>query len=301
MVNIQEVQDNSRNETTNMRVAADLTPISKTAFYCCGMRAEDARSAQSLCADIYAEDFLAEEGQAIYERFYQSPRQNVSTVVRSRIIQDEIARHLRADRDLQVVNIGAGFDSRAFRIAGGRWFEFDEPAVIEHKNARLAALSCPNPLRRISVQFDKGDLRNALSACDPAVRTLIVIEGVFMYLTREQTADLLQTLRAALPEHTLICDLMNKTFFEKHMGKAYDTIVALGSEFKLIEADPQQLFIDNGYYRDSDPISVVGRAREFGRIWVPELLFRTVLKSVRDGYCVHTFGSTSAGSLVRLF
>jgi len=284
-----------------MRVAADLTPISKTAFYCCGMRAEDAQSAQSLCADIYAQDFLTEEGQAIFERFHESARQNVSTVVRSRIIQDEIALHLRARPDLQVVNIGAGFDSRAFRIAGGRWFEFDEPAVIEHKNARLPADTCPNPLRRISVEFGKDDLRKALSACDPAVKTLIVIEGVFMYLTREQTVDLLRTLRVALPEHTLICDLMNKTFFEKHMGRAYDTIVALGSEFKLIESQPEQLFLEHGYYRDSDPISVVGRAREFGRIWVPELLFKTVLKSVRDGYCVHTFGSTTAGSLVRLF
>ncbi|WP_204803836.1 class I SAM-dependent methyltransferase [Mycobacterium riyadhense] len=266
-----------------------LTPVSRTAFYCCGMRAVDARSARSICADIYADDLLTDEGRAIFAMFHGSARQNVSTVVRSRIFQDEIAAHLKADPDLQIVNIGAGFDSRAFRIAGGRWFEIDEPAIIEHKNARLPERDCPNPLQRIAVEFDNDELVTALRVCDPGANTLIVMEGVSMYLKRVQVIELLQALREALPTHTLICDLMNRTFFEKHMGKAYEAITALGSEFKLREPQPEYLFLGNGYQHNGDPISIVGRARDFGVLWVPGLLFRTILKSVRDGYCVHSF------------
>lgn len=268
-----------------------MNAISKTAFFCCGIRAEDAISARSICADIYADEFMTDEGRSIFTSFSQSPKQNVSNVVRSRIIQDEIARRLKADRQLQVINIGAGFDSRAYRLAGGRWFELDEPAIIHHKNERVPAETCANPLQRIAVDFGKGELREALQACDSSANTLIVIEGVFMYLDKGQVTELLQTLRQMFPAHTLICDLMSREFFEKHMGKAYDRILALGSEFKLLEASPEQLFYDAGYQAQGEAVSVVGRARDFKVISVPGLLFRTVLKSLRDGYRMHVFAT----------
>lgn len=260
------------------------------AFYCCGIRAQDALSACSLCADIYAEDFMTDEGQAIFSHFADAVRINHSNVVRSRIFQDEIARHLKNDKNLQIINIGSGFDSRAYRLAGGRWFEIDEPAVIFHKNTCLSAEVCANLLRRIPVDFAKGELRAALRQCDPQAKTLIVIEGVFMYLDRCQMNELLRTLQNIFSSHTLICDLMDKTFITRYMDKKfYKQILALGSEFKLLEATPEQLFLDIGYRHHGEPISVVGRAREFKAISVPGFLFRTVLKSLRDGYQVHTF------------
>ena len=266
-----------------------MHPISKTAFFCCGIRADDARSPGSIYADIYAEDFMTTEGRTIYAQFSGSPRRNVSNVVRARIIQDEIAQRLKANKNLQIVNIGAGFDSRAYRLAGGRWFEFDEPAIIEHKNARLTTERCPNPLQRRAVAFSSGELPAALRECDPDVETLIVIEGVFMYLDKAQVDELLQTLSDRFPSHTLICDLMNRVFFKRHMGKMYDQILALGSEFKLIEAQPENVFLHRGYQQPSPPISIVGRARDFKAFRIPDLLLRTALHTLRDGYRVHAF------------
>ncbi len=266
-----------------------MHPISKTAFFCCGIRADDARAPGSIYADIYAEDFMTAEGRAVYAKFSGNPRPNVSNVVRARIIHDEIARRLKANKYLQIVNIGAGFDSRAYRLAGGRWFEFDEPAIIEHKNARLTTERCPNPLWRRAVDFSSGELSAALRDCDPDIETLIVIEGVFMYLEKAQVEDLLQTLSDRFPSHTLICDLMNRVFFKRHVGKMYDQILALGSEFKLIEAQPQNLFLYRGYQQPSPPMSIVGAARDFKAFRIPDLLLRTALRTVRDGYRVHTF------------
>lgn len=266
-----------------------MHPISKTAFFCCGIRADDARSPGSIYADIYAEDFMTAEGRAVYARFSGNPRPNVSNVVRARIIHDEIAQRLKANKNLQIVNIGAGFDSRAYRLAGGRWFEFDEPAIIEHKNARLSAGKCPNQLQRRPVDFSSGELPAALRDCDPDIDTLIVIEGVFMYLDKAQVDDLLQTLSDRFPRHTLICDLMNRVFFKRHVGKMYDQILALGSEFKLIEARPQNLFLHRGYQQPNLPVSIVGRARDFKAFRIPDVLLRTALRTVRDGYRVHTF------------
>ena len=43
-----------------------MHPISKTAFFCCGIRADDASSSGPIYADIYAEDFMTTEGRSIY-------------------------------------------------------------------------------------------------------------------------------------------------------------------------------------------------------------------------------------------
>ncbi len=270
-----------------------MNAVSKTAYFCCGVRDQDARSERPICADIYAQEFMHEEARAIFNRFSDSPKQNVSNVVRSRIFQDEIALRLKADKNLQIINIGAGFDTRAYRLAGGRWFEIDEPAIIHEKDARLPASKCPNPLTRIAVDFGKGQLDAALQQCDPAANTLIVIEGVFMYLEKPQVAELLKTLTIRLPRHVLLCDLMNRTFFEKHMGKAYQRIRELGSEFKLLESRPEELFLQAGYQSVREPVSIVGRARDFKAIVIPGLLLKTALKTLRDGYQLHVFETTA--------
>lgn len=266
-----------------------MNAISKTAFICCGIRAQDARSRSSICGDIYAEDFMTDEGRSIWQRFAGSPRGAAINVARARMVQDEIRRNIKRNKDLQIINIGAGFDTCAFRLAGGRWFEFDEPAIIEHKNDRLPAQLCPNPLHRTAVSFDSGELAAALHQCDAQAETVVIIEGVFQYLTKAQIFGLLDTLCERFPRHTLICDLMNKTFFDRYVGKKHDQIRALGSEFKFFEAVPEQVLLNHGYLPQHSPRSIAGRARDFKTIYVPALLFHTVLVSLRDGYRIHTF------------
>jgi methyltransferase (TIGR00027 family) len=266
--------------------------IKPMAFYSCGIRAEDAKSARSICGDIYAEALMTERGWEILSRFHGhgDDRTKAVNVVRSRIFQDEIARRLSTDNDLQIVNIGSGLDSRAFRLAGGHWVDIDEPALIEHKDARLPVDTCGNPLRRIAVDFTKGELPAALRQCDPGVSTLVVIEGVLMYLDRLRVEELIRQLQEAFPAHTLICELLDRTFVNRWMTKSTrEQTVSLGSPFTLLEDRPEQLFLGGGYTGCGEPISVVGRARDFKAIVIPGFLFATVLSSMRDGYRVHTF------------
>src|SRR5512132_36733 len=113
--------------------ATDMDPIAKTAYYCCGVRAEDARSARPICGDHLAERFMDAEARAVFERFRSFRGPNASNAARHRAIDDILRERLRGQPDLPVVLLGAGFDTRAFRLAGGRWFELDQPALIERK------------------------------------------------------------------------------------------------------------------------------------------------------------------------
>ena len=87
--------------------------------------------------------------------------------------------------------IGAGFDSRAYRIAGGDWLEIDEAAVIDHKNRYLPVDECPNPLKRVAINFAEESLFDVLREHGSPQEYLYIIEGVFMYLEVEEIESLL--------------------------------------------------------------------------------------------------------------
>jgi len=96
-----------------------MNPISQTAFYCCGIRMQDAQSGHPICDDRYAARFMDERGLEIFRRFGGERRPNASNVARARYIDDLLRSYLAQDPHLQIVLLGCGFDSRAFRLSGG--------------------------------------------------------------------------------------------------------------------------------------------------------------------------------------
>ena len=135
-----------------------MKPISQTAFYCCGVRMQDAEAARPVCNDVYAKLFMNEDGLRILEKFKDEVNPNTSNVARHRLIDDLLREELLAHPELRVVLIGAGFDSRAYRLKGGTWIELDEPQVIAYKNERLPASQAQNPLQRIAIDFSTDSL-----------------------------------------------------------------------------------------------------------------------------------------------
>src|SRR5215470_1163030 len=193
-----------------------MKPISKTAFYCCGVRMQDAEREKPVCGDTYAKVFMNEQGLQILEVFKNETRPNTSNVGRHRIIDDLLRQELVAKPDLTVVIIGAGFDTRAFRLKGGTWIELDEPQVITYKEERLPAANSENELQRISIDFATDSLEQKLAPFSGRNLVVVVIEGVFMYLEEGAIEQTLLTLHRLFPRHKLICDLMTRDFFEKN-------------------------------------------------------------------------------------
>ena len=117
------------------------------------------------------------------------PGARTSAVARTRLIDEAVAGALRDGID-QVVILGAGFDSRAYRMAGierARVFEVDYPSTAASKRARLATLlgGLPDHVVFVGLDFDRQALLAALDAagCDRGRRSMLVWEGVTNYLT----------------------------------------------------------------------------------------------------------------------
>ena len=263
-----------------------MDPIAKTAYYCCGVRMADAQSARPVCGDHLAERFMDAESRAVFARFRHFRGPNASNAARHRIIDDLLRERLAAEPGLRVLLLGAGFDTRAFRLKGGQWLELDQPALIARKDAVLPAANAPNPLQRLAIDFARERLADKLAPWAGAAPAVVVMEGVSMYLEPEEVRSTLSTLGELLPGHTLVCDLMTKTFARRYSGGLRRRIMELGGNFAELLDDPEGLVAAQGY-RLLARHSIAGRAVEHGSVPLPRWLFNSVLRSLRDGSQVH--------------
>jgi len=265
-----------------------MKPVSQTAYYCCGLRALDAAAPHPVCGDGYAERFMTPEAWALFEPFRGFRAPNASNVARHRIIDDLLRARLGRQPETAVVIIGAGFDTRAFRLPGGRWVELDEPALITLKEARLPAREAPNPLTRVAIAFDREPLGTALAPFRRPPEPVVVLEGALPYLSAAEVRALLQAVRDTFTRPTVVCDLTPRAFARRYGGKIGAQLRELGAPYGRLEEEPLELFQAAGF-RLAARQSIVARAAELGMLRLPRWLLATVLRSLREGYTVATF------------
>jgi len=189
---------------------------STTAEAVCLFRATDQRrpSAERIVDDPYATLFLGPVARAALATIEVTGR--LGTLVEQHapgLITYVLCRHRYIDDRLrtaldgptaQVVLLGAGYDTRAYRFAsmlrGRPVFELDSPATSRRK-ARIVeehAEDLPKvDVRRVEIDFSSQSLEDALidAGFQRAAPTFFVLEGVAMYLTRRAVKDTLARVR----------------------------------------------------------------------------------------------------------
>jgi methyltransferase (TIGR00027 family) len=235
-----------------------------------------------------ADRFLDPESRRAVESLLTLRAPAASNVARHRIIDDLVRARLARDPGLRVILPGAGFDTRAFRLPGGRWWELDDAPLLAYKEERLPAGTAPNPLTRVPVSFETDTLATHLAPLAGDDRALVVLEGVTMYLGDETLADTAAAVRSALPRATLVCDLMTPAFARTFGRPVRRALARLGATFGLRREQPRRL-IERAGYTVRERHSIPGRAREAGTLAVPGWLFHSLLRGMRDGYAVYVF------------
>jgi methyltransferase (TIGR00027 family) len=156
--------------------------------------AHDSLAASFLTADYRLLAELARVGvlrdliENVIDRRWPCARAGV--VVRTRLIDDVIEAEL--PNAGQVVVLGAGFDSRAYRLEGMQAttiFEVDHPSTQAEKKRIVARLlgGLPSHVTFVPVVFGREDPAERLYASGFArgVATIVLWEGVTNYLTAE--------------------------------------------------------------------------------------------------------------------
>jgi len=168
-------------------------------------RAVEARKPAGLriCNDDVAPKFLAPDATAIGRSWIPEPIARYIynclmpglqgyIVARTKYLDDYLEEHLQQDFQ-QIVVLGAGYDSRAYRYAelaaGVKFFEVDHPASQQAKRAKLTEIfgDLPSHVTYVPIDFVKDSLEEQLleNGFDPAQKTIFLWEGVTYYITAE--------------------------------------------------------------------------------------------------------------------
>lgn len=117
----------------------------------------------------------------------------------------------------QVVILGAGYDSRAYRFPDVpkdvRFFEVDLPATQEEKKARVKKIlgAIPRQVMYVPIDFNTQTLKDVLTKAgyDRTKKTLFIWEGVTMYLDAQGVDNTLGFIaRESAPGSSVIFDYL---------------------------------------------------------------------------------------------
>jgi methyltransferase (TIGR00027 family) len=183
------------------RTGGEIQDVSDTAIWVAYYRVQESERPDALFRDPLAKLLVGDRGAQIAARFGPTARYTAWSVVsRTVIIDDYIREGIAAGVDA-VVNLGAGLDTRPYRMelpTDLLWVEADFPHMIEYKDRTLAREKPRCRLLRVGVDLSDAQARRAFLAqvAPEAKKILVLTEGVIPYLTEAQVADLAADMRA---------------------------------------------------------------------------------------------------------
>jgi methyltransferase (TIGR00027 family) len=179
---------------------SDIADVSETSLWVAHYRATETERPDALFGDPLAARLAGERGRAIADSIQGSRYTGWSVIIRTVVIDALIQKLVHAGADT-VVNLGAGLDTRPYRLdvpGSLRWFEVDVPHLIEFKEERLRGEAPRCRLERVGFDLsDRGRRSDFLSRVSAGAQKCVVLtEGVIPYLANDQVASLAEDLRS---------------------------------------------------------------------------------------------------------
>jgi methyltransferase (TIGR00027 family) len=249
--------------------ASPIQDVSETALMVAMWRARENERPNPLYRDPLALKLAGERGREIIAGLPKG-RAGVSAwmmAVRTRVVDDLIREAVARGADT-VVNLGAGLDTRPYRLdlpARLHWIEVDYPKMIDLKSGRLADEKPVCDLRRIPCDLSDAAARQALLAeIAPNTRNAVILtEGVIPYLTNAQVGALADELRAYPSFRSWITDYMSPLVIEQRR-KATGKLRLQNAEFQFDPGDYFKFFASHGW-RSAKTCWLYEEARRLGR------------------------------------
>ncbi len=139
-------------------------------------------------------------------------------VARTIMFRDELKRLINRYPDALCINLGCGFDDKFSQVDNGRitWFDVDLPDQIAVRRKVYED-------RERCIMLDGSALEGEWTGNLPkSEMTIIVMEGVLEYFSKEQVKTCLKMLCDSFPNGYLLAEL-HSPFLEKH-GSHHDAI-----------------------------------------------------------------------------
>jgi methyltransferase (TIGR00027 family) len=261
--------------------------VGDTAFLIAACRAVESARPDAFFRDPLAERLSGEKGKAILEAFPGNKITKWMTAIRTVIIDDYIRAAIARGVDT-VVNLGAGLDTRPYRLdlpPTLTWIEADYPEMIAFKEERLRDEHPRCRVERVPVDLSDATLRREFLADIVARggRVLFLTEGVVPYLSNEDAGALADDLHTVPNVDAWIVDFISG---ESHMYRVRGGIRKhmKDAPFRFKPDDWVAFFEAHGWRRsDIRYLAVEGKkmGRRFPMPLVPRVLIFITRKFTR--------------------
>jgi methyltransferase (TIGR00027 family) len=193
------------------------------------LRADESEKPEHVCYDPYARLFVPSWFYHIMRFFISSgyaERRGKGVIgfltARERYIDDYLARCLQSGID-QLVILGAGYDSRAYRFPGIRTFEVDHPATQQVKIAKVREIfgRQPENVTFVAIDFNQQSLDECLAAngYNPQGKTVFIWQGVTYYLDPDAVDSTLTCIaNFSAPGSSVIFDYIDPALLARPSG-----------------------------------------------------------------------------------
>lgn len=192
--------------------STDLLGI--TARWTASVRALESKRTDCLFNDPWAADLAGPEGEAWISQ--RSTESVIPIVIRTRYFDDFLQRIADQEKIRQVVLLGAGLDTRAFRLGWPektRLFELDQMPVLAYKAQFLQTAGSHPRCERQTIEADLTiPWQDTLlkSGFDPNEPSGWLLEGFLFYLPNEKIGQILDEVTGlAAPGSWLGFDIIN--------------------------------------------------------------------------------------------
>jgi methyltransferase (TIGR00027 family) len=178
-----------------------ITSVSDTAKWVAMYRAMESDRPDALFHDPFARRLAGDAGEQILASMPQGRRWAWPMIVRTAVIDEIVMRLVTQQGADTVLNLAAGLDARPYRLdlpPQLRWIDVDLEGILSYKEGALAGARA-----HCRIEFVRADLTNPVArralfqrVGTEAKRTLVIAEGLLVYLTPEDVASLASDLSA---------------------------------------------------------------------------------------------------------
>lgn len=260
-----------------------LPPVEATSLCMAAARALETQQPERLFDDPLAEALAGPQGFDVYEKMQSClPGQSLNTPstsisIRTRYYDEAIVKAAGKLEIDQVVLLGAGMDTRAFRL---EWpqpttvYEVDQPSVCEHKESVLKAQNAEARCTRRMVAANLENdwvtplLETGFDRTRPAA---FIMEGLLPYLPEPAIPDVFAALGEVACEGSWLgADMASVEYLESEMAQPFLTKwQEMGCPLHSGVADPIEFLANFGW--QGSVVQIGDPEANFGRWGTPAL------------------------------
>lgn len=266
--------------------------ISDTARWVAYYRAMESDRPDALFTDPFARRLAGERGETIVDNMKQGRAMAWALIVRTAVF-DELIMKAISTRDVDtIINLAAGLDARPWRMKLSpdlRWIDVDLPGILDYKldTLRDTRPVCEYEAVRLDLT-DDASRKSLFTRLGAGSRTtLIVTEGLLIYLKADQVANLASGLHEVDSFRLWLIDLASPRLLQI-MSRSWGKQVAKGNApFQFAPAEGTAFFSTRGW-REVEFRSSMDEARRLHRemrgSWLWRLLGRLRSAKVQEEF-----------------